>query len=132
MAFIHHQSCKCVKSELDLFQVPPTQTSVESSSIAEYNPINAITHGLPIEFNILGTGVEYIDLNNTRLFVRATITRANGNDTVSAGDAPDQVGPVNLTLQSLFSEVGVRLNDTLVSGSNNMYPYRALIETLLS
>lgn len=26
MAFVHHQSCECVKSELDLFVVSPTQT----------------------------------------------------------------------------------------------------------
>ena len=29
MAFIHEGSCECTKSELDLFSVPPTQTSIE-------------------------------------------------------------------------------------------------------
>ena len=28
MAFVHEQSCECTKSELDLFSVPPTQTSM--------------------------------------------------------------------------------------------------------
>jgi hypothetical protein len=29
MALVHQNSCECTKSELDLFGVPPTQTSVE-------------------------------------------------------------------------------------------------------
>jgi len=29
MAFVHEQSYECTKSELDLFSVPPTQTSME-------------------------------------------------------------------------------------------------------
>jgi hypothetical protein len=35
-------------------------------------------------------------------------------------------------LHSLFSEIDVKLNGTLISSSNNTYPYRAYIETLLS
>ena len=32
MAFVDEQSCECTKSELDLFSVPPTQTSMESGN----------------------------------------------------------------------------------------------------
>ena len=128
MAFIHDQSGECAKSELDLFVVPPTQTCIESGSWVEYNPISALTHGLPIEFNILGSGQEYVDLNNTMIYAKVKITR--GDNTNLQND--DQVGPVNLTLHSLFSEVDFKLNDTLMSSTNNMYAYRAYIENLLS
>ena len=47
-------------------------------------------------------------------------------------DANDEVGPINLTLHSLFSEVDIKINDTLISSTNNMYAYRAYLETLLS
>ena len=67
MAFVHEQSCECTKSELDLFSVPPTQTSMEQGS---------------------------------------------------------WIG--------LFSQVDVSLNGTLITASTNTYPYRAMIETLLS
>ena len=77
MAFVHPQSCECVKSELDLFAVPPTQTSVETGTWVEYNPVSALAHGLPIEFNIVGTGQDYIDLANTMLMVSAKITKAD-------------------------------------------------------
>jgi len=70
MAFIHSQSCECFKSELDLFAVPPTQTSIESGTWIEHNSIASISHGLPIEFVITGSGQDYIDLSNTYLYVQ--------------------------------------------------------------
>ena len=41
-------------------------------------------------------------------------------------------GPVNNWMHSLFSQVDVSLNGTLVTPSTNTYAYRAYIETLLS
>ena len=52
MAFVHSQSCECIKSELDIFAVSPTQTSIEHGQYVEYNPIAAIALEQPIEFNI--------------------------------------------------------------------------------
>jgi hypothetical protein len=128
MAFVHPQSCECTKSELDLFIVPPTQTSIEAGSFIEYNPIATISQGTPIEFSITGAGQDYIDLSSTQLYVRAQIIRAN-NEPIDNGD---HVGPVNLFLHSLFSEVDITLNDTLVTASNNTYAYRSYLETILS
>ena len=128
MAFIHQNSCECIKSELDLFTVPATQTSIESGNWVEYNPISSLADGVPIEFSVSGSGQDYIDLANTQLYVKAEIVQANG----TAIDDTHQVGPVNLLLHSLFSEVDFKLNDTLISSTNNTYPYRAYIETLLS
>ena len=128
MAFVHPQSCECIKSELDIFAVPPTQTSIEHGQYVEYNPIAAIALGQPIEFNISGGGQDYLDLANTQLYVKAQILRQNGNPLQDA----DDVGPVNLFLHSLFSEVDISLNDTQITSSNNTYPYRAYLETLLS
>jgi hypothetical protein len=85
MAFVHPQSCECTKSELDLFVVPPTQTSIESGVFVEYNPIATISQGNPIEFSITGAGQDYIDLSNSQLYVRAQIVKAN-NDAADAGD----------------------------------------------
>jgi len=52
-------------------------------------------------------------------------------DGTNAADA-DPVGPVNHWLHSLFSQVDISLNGTQVTTSTNTYPYRAMIETLLS
>ena len=128
MAFVHPQSCECMKSELDIFTVPPTQTSIETGNWVEYNPIATIDDGSSIEFNVSGSGQDYLDPANTQLYVKARITRADG--TAIPNDAA--VGPVNLLLHSLFSDVEISLNETPVTSSNNTYAYRAYIETLLS
>jgi len=128
MAFIHPHSNECLVSELDLFSLPDTQTSIENSSYVEYNPISTLSDSAPIEFYVSGQGSVYIDLTRSKLYVKAEITLQNGNAITNQ----HHVGPVNNFLHSLFSEVDVRMNDTLVSTTNNTYPYRAYLETLLS
>jgi hypothetical protein len=128
MAFIHERSCECASTELDLFSVPPTQTSVESGKYVEYRPVSTLTNGSPIEFDIASSGDDYIDFANSYLHVKVKITRANGNNL----EVDDTVGPVNNFLHSLFSQVDVSLNGTLITNSSNTYPYRAYIENLLS
>jgi len=69
MAFVHAQSGECMKSELDIFSLPPTQTSIEKSDWIEYKPIASLTDDAPIEFAIPGFGEEYLDLSHTLLAV---------------------------------------------------------------
>ena len=121
MAFVHRQSCEGVKSELDIFAVPPTQTSIEDGRWVEHQPLTSLDSGGPIEFVIPGTGDAYLDLANTYLLIRAKVVRGVGTDL--AADTP--VAPVNNWLHSLFSQVDVYLNDTLVTPSSNTYPFRA-------
>ena len=128
MAFIHEGSCECAKSELDLFSLPPTQTSIESGIFVEYHPISSLTDGAPIEFEVSSSGDDYMDFANSYLYIRVKIMRSNGNNLV----ADDSVGPVNNFLHSLFSQVDVSLNGTLITNSTNTYPYCANIETSLS
>ena len=53
-----------MKSELDLFAVPPTQTSIEDGRWVEHQPLTSLGSGGPIEFVIPGTGDAYLDLAN--------------------------------------------------------------------
>ena len=62
------------------------------------------------------------------LYLQAKITKQDGTNL----DANDPVGPVNLLLHSLFSQVDISLNGIQVTTSTNTYPYRAMLETLLS
>ena len=77
---------------------------------------------------IPGTGDAYLDLANTHLHIRAKVVR--GVDTDLVADTP--VAPVNNWLHSLFSQVDVYPNDTLVTTSSNNYPFRAYVDTVLS
>ena len=121
-------SCECTKSELDLFEVPPTQTSVEHGYWEQKGLTSALTDQGSYEFAVSGVGDDYIDLANTYPFVEAQIM----DDADTALDGGADVGPVNLWMRSLFSDVSVSLNENLVSPPTSLYPYRAYIETLLS
>lgn len=130
MAFLHAHSCECLKSELELFSLPPTQTTIEGSNWVYYKPISSLTDDSPIEFVIPGQGDEYIDLAHTMLSLRVKITTSSESST---GTLPKiSVGPVNNLLHSMFNQVDVYLNQKLVSPPNNAYAYRAYIETLLN
>jgi len=128
MAFVNELSCECTKSELDLFAVPPTQTSIQQAGWVEYQPLTSILGNAPIEFDVIGSGEDYMDLANVLLYVRAKIVKNNNEDLAAAATS----APVNLLLHSMFSQVDVTLNGTLISSSTNTYPYRSMLETLLS
>ena len=128
MKLLHEQSSQCLRSELDLFSLPPTQTAVDGSQWVEHSPVSTITSSSPIEFIVSGSGEDYLDLNNTLLEVKACIKTTNN----SPVDAAVAVAPINNTLHSLFSQIDVSLNDVNVSSATTTYPYRAYIETHLN
>ena len=128
MALVHPKSCKCARSELDLFAVQPTQTSVEHGYWKEKGITSALTDQGPYEFVVSGAGDDYIDLANTYLYVEAQIVNKDETDL----DTDKDVGPVNLWMHSLFGDISVSLIEKLVSPLTSSYPYRAYIETLLS
>ncbi|GFS54068.1 uncharacterized protein F54H12.2 [Trichonephila inaurata madagascariensis] len=71
MAFLLKESPECVKSELNLFLTPPTQTVIEKGQWVQFHPITNAADGDPIEFLIPGSGDAYLDLS--LLHVRAKI-----------------------------------------------------------
>ena len=128
MAFIHNNSCECTKAELDLFQLPPTQTSVEGGDWIPYKPVASINDDAPIEFHVPSHSDEYLDLSQTLIFIRAKIVQADGSKITDEM----KVAPVNNFLHTMFSDVTVSLNQKIVSSASNLYPYRAYIETLFN
>ena len=110
MAVVSPRSCLCVKSELDLFIVPPTQTSVEHDCTMNYHPVSTLTDNSPIKFNIPGSGEDYNDLTNTFLHLSVKITAVDEANILDAA----AIGPLNLLIHSLFSQVDDALNDKLV------------------
>jgi hypothetical protein len=94
---------------------PATQTSVESGIYVEYHSVSSIRDGAPIKFDVTASGDDYIDLADSFLYARAKIIRANGDKL----DAADTAEPVKNFLHSLFSQVDISLNGTLIASSMN-------------
>ena len=124
------KACECTTSAMDLFVIPPTLNSVEHGSWVEYHPLATLSDTTPIEFVIKGTSDVYIDLANTFLQVQCKIVKPNGEDLVQEDD--NLVAPENLFLHTLFSELNISLNGTLVTAATNTYSYRSYIETILN
>lgn len=124
MSFLHSHSCECMKSELDLFTIPPTQTSIESSQWVHYKPVSSLSDDGPIEFVVPGHGEEYLDLAHTMIIVKVRVS--------ASVNGAYKVSPVNNFLHTLFNQVDVFFNQKLVTPSNNAYAYRAYLETLLN
>lgn len=134
MAFLHAHSHECLKSELELFTIPPTQATIEGSQWVHYKPISSLTDDSPIEFVIPGQGEEYIDLAHTMLSLTVQIRSTNpkAKEEGTKTDKSKIVGPVNNFMHSLFNQIDVFFNQKPVSPPNNAYAYRAYIETLLN
>ncbi|XP_060100311.1 uncharacterized protein F54H12.2-like [Heteronotia binoei] len=128
MAFIHSGSEECAKSELDLFQIAPTQTSIERCLYIEVPPLAALSESAPLDFFITGNGDDYMDLNNTLLYLCCKIVKEDGTDL----DRNARVSLVNYPITSIFSQLDVTLGDRLISQSHNAYPYREFIEAILN
>ena len=127
----------CSKSELVYDSLPPVQVAIDDSYTVYTGPKAAVGDGTPLTFEINNSGSDFLDLSEMILKLRVKICKADGTDVAhtladgTAGDNPT-VAPVNLWLQSLFSQIDVTLNETLISQSSNNYAYRAYLSTLLS
>ena len=124
----------CDKSEMGIFAKAPTQMCVGSSQIVSYSPISSITHdNSPIEFCVPGNG--YKDLASTTMTIEAKIVKKDGTDLKwdesENGSKSDQVGPANYWSASLFNQVDVWLNDSLITHSTQTYAYVAYLKALM-
>ena len=130
MSYVHPHSKRCEKSEVDLFNIPPTQLSLEKGRWIDYRPLSSVSDNDDgaITFLIAGTD-EYLDLSKSILVVEGKVTGGDGGD-LSTGQA--SVAPVNNFLHSLFKQVDVYLNGKQVTPAMGTYPYRSYLETLLN
>ena len=98
MAFLHRQSPECLKSELDLFALPPTQSSIIDGINIHYKPVSSLSGDNPIEFVVPGGGDSYLDLSYTLLHLTVKVTNNDGKPLKT----PSEVIPVNAWMHSLF------------------------------
>jgi len=129
MALINEFSQPIIRGQAELFGLPPTDTTVESSFYAEYKPVvNIQDNDAKIDFRIVGNASQYLDLYDHFCLLRVKVVKGDGSDLPARAD----VSTANLFMHSLFSQCDVSINNQLVSTSNNCYMYKAYLETLLT
>lgn len=121
----HPRSKTTINPALNLFTVPPTDVSISSYRMV---PIQTYTTGInPVEFQV-DPQEDYIDLSRSYFEIELQLKK-NDNGNVTAAD---KLWPVNNLAHSLFKQISVRLNGTLISPQTDTYHYKAIIETLLN
>ena len=157
MAKIFEHSEDADVKQLSIFETPATNMSITDRRYLNYHPVSGITANTNvIHFSIKGNSLKYLDLLNSRLYVRCKIRDAdnrapvtyvprkkeseNPDDNVSM-DLPtpkkesnknvEVVFPINHLLQSMWKQVEVYLGGKLVSSGSTNFHYKSIIKTLI-
>ena len=125
---VHKDSNDYSSSSLDLFLLPPTQSSFQKGKSIDYHPITSLSDGGPTEFKVSGSGKEFLDLARSYLYLKVKISKADGSNL----DAASKVGLANYPIASLFNQVDVILGSKLISSATNTYARRSILEVLLN
>ncbi len=97
-------------SQLALFDLQPTQTAVQNIHLRKF-----------------GQSVKLTEQVRSHMCVKVRIKHKDGTSLA----ATDHVGPINLLLQSLFSEVDVGLQGKVITSTTGHYNYKAMLQHLL-
>ena len=127
MAIIGGNVTEQITSEVDLFGSIMQQNVIENEFIRKYAPLATIQPGMAIEFSVQSANVLYLNLNNSRLHLIAKLTKADSTN-IDANTA----APINLTLHSMFREIGLEFNGRNVGDTSQLYTYRSVLKSLLT
>ena len=92
-------------NNLALFRWPKVESATQKMEWIKFRPVNQLTEGAAIEFNIPGTSMTYIDLKNLLVSIKLKIVKADETDLPTG----EKVGLTNNALQSIFPQVDVNM-----------------------
>ena len=121
----HHASSRVMSPELQVFQVPKTDTSMQGVQFTQLRPV---TTGInPMEFLIRTTDA-FLDLNRSYFEMEVRLkTSANANlahNTV--------LYPVTNLAHTLIKQLSIHVNGVLLEPQTDHYHYKAFFQTLLN
>jgi hypothetical protein len=138
MSVIHHLSPLVALPEYDIFGVPGTQIMVEETKETTHMPLSAITNAeSPIQFEF-ETGIdEYLDLSRCELKVKLYIkleksVKAKENDKQIKTKDWKNVSPINYLLNTMFKQVKLEIDQTVISGQDKYYSYLAYMNAIFN
>ena len=121
----HARSAGYSNPRLELFDVPGTDISMSSRRWVKINPFNTGIN--PVTFQV-DPQDDFLDLNESFFEVEFTAKKSDGTNLLEA----DVMGLANNLAHTLFKQINVRLNGTLISPQTDTYHLKAYIETILN
>ena len=121
----HPQSAKVISPALNIFEVPPTDISIDSYRMVTIQPT---TTGInPMEF-IIPALDDHVDLNRSYFTMHLRLKKNNGANLVAA----EKLWVTNNLAHTIIKQIDLRLNGTLISPQSDTYHYKAFLETLMN
>lgn len=123
-----------VRAETNLFEDVTYDVSIDNTTQYPLHPLHSVeSKTAPIQFNINGNDVNYLNFGESKLYIRCKIVDKNQKDIPYEADKTKSAyAPVNNFLHSMFESVSVSINDTEITQFSKYYPYRSYIETVLA
>ena len=121
----HARSAGVRNPYLEMFKVPPTDLSMSSRRFVRINPFNVGIN--PVTFQV-DPQEDFIDLKESYFEVELTVKKDNNTNLLAA----DVIGLANNLVHTLFKQINVRLNGTLISPQTDTYHLKAFIEAVLN
>ena len=121
----HARSAGVRNPRLDMFKVPPMDLSMSSRRFVKINPFNTGIN--PVTFQV-DPQEDFVDLSESYFEVELTVKKDNNTNLLTA----DLIGLANNLAHTLFKQINIRLNGTLISPQTDTYHYKAFIEALLN
>jgi len=113
----------------ELFSDPKDDLSMVEGRFIVYDPTN--NSDSEYDFTIPPTGMTYLQLSATRIYVRARIVQENGANIIA--DDEGKVAFVNMPLAAMFSRIEVSLDGSPQADLSNSYSnYKGFLETMMS
>ena len=123
----------CAKTELCIFDTAMPQVVVDNACFEEIFPVNTITgkNETDVEFNIIGSNTDYLDLNDTLLYVELKVQSVDKGELKDLAAAAD-VTPTNFMFHTLFKDALLSFNNEKIEGGNNVYAHKAMLDTIIN
>ena len=116
----HARSAGVRNPRLNMFEAPPTDLSMPARRWVKINPFNPGIN--PVSFQIDPQDDFEVEI----------VLKKDSAGTITTLATADVMGVVNNFAHSLFKQINVRLNSTLISPQTDTYHYKAFIETVLN
>ena len=130
-----HSSSSGIMGSLSIFSVPSTDYDLQGYKMVPYHKLS--TSITPMKFSVQALE-DYVDLNRSyfvidlRLYSSATNGIVADDNAASDGDDTKYVYAVNNLAHTIFKQINLRFNGTLMSEQTDTYAYSAFFQTLLN
>ncbi|KAK2718237.1 hypothetical protein QYM36_005528 [Artemia franciscana] len=123
-------SVPSVSSAISYFQSPNVDVSVKSAYFDPIYPVVPLSDGSPIHFRFSSNENYYSDMRNSILELKVKVFKSDGNLVTDSDNVSYDDGGI---MNTLFQNIQVFVNDTLVSSGNSLSAYTSFASyTLLT